>query len=417
MNHRKLFILANGTLLKQGDSAAQTPLPHLLFSTQNPQMFPGNEDSGVLLRAWGSTLQPRLQWILAVPQGAVAPGQLTKLHEFFGSLSQLGAKLFQKKRRKGNKKKKKNKHYLLNISGFRNPFPGQSKLVPEPGWMKVTGQCSARRAAGAWTSLALCGGSQERETVHRSETETCYSGTNKSAGKLMEGHLRHPSPHPMMSTHSAEPQSSPFPWFSLYFSTQCSRIRFLLRNAFLAMQPFAQLCAEQLGMGERGCQCQTPTLSTAPWPWAVSNPLRSPPPWSQPGVRQAAGAARGPHLPCSAPRARQVPPDTQEWMRGSGNRGRSSTLEERETLWLQKEHCQLPKPPPGTTPDPRLPHACSRHTGCQHALGCCCQCWGSCRQLILKNIKISSSPSLSPPAPSPTQRNCCLSQQRFQIMG
>lgn len=40
MNHRKLFILANETLLKQGDSAAQTPLPHSLFSTRNPPNVP-----------------------------------------------------------------------------------------------------------------------------------------------------------------------------------------------------------------------------------------------------------------------------------------------------------------------------------------------------------------------------------------
>lgn len=48
-------------------------------------------------------------------------------------------------------------------------------------------------------------------------------------------------------------------------------------NAFLAMQPPAQLSAEQLGMGKRGCWWQTPTLGTAPCPRAVSIPLWSPP--------------------------------------------------------------------------------------------------------------------------------------------
>lgn len=104
------------------------------------------------------------------------PGQLTKPQEFFGSLSQLGAKVFQKRRRKEKRKQqqqkktqeKKNKHYFLNISGFRNLFPGQREEVPEPGWMKVTGRpgpgCGRHRPphvqptvpGGSWSPDKLC---------------------------------------------------------------------------------------------------------------------------------------------------------------------------------------------------------------------------------------------------------------------
>lgn len=77
-----------------------------------------------------------------------------------------------KKRENNNKKKKtqekKNKHYFLNISGFRNLFPGQREEVPEPGWMKVTGRpgpgCGRHRPphvqptvpGGSWSPDKLC---------------------------------------------------------------------------------------------------------------------------------------------------------------------------------------------------------------------------------------------------------------------
>lgn len=123
-----------------------------------------------------------------------------------------------------------------------------------------------------------------------------------------------------------------------------------------------------------------------------------PPPRGHPGVRRGAGTARGPHLPCSAPRARRALPDTQERTRGSGKRGRSSTLEERETLWLQQHRCRLPQ-----APQPRLHQRHSRNAGCQHALGCRRRCQRSCRQLIPHDMRISFSPPLSPPAPSSAQ--------------
>lgn len=222
----------------------------------------------------------------------------------------------------------------------------------------------------------------------------------------------------MMSKHSAEPQTSPFPWFSLYFSTQCSRIRFLLiKKCFSGHATPCPVICRATGDGQEGLLVADPHPEHSTMALGSSQPSPLPLPWSHPRVHQAAGTARGPHLPCSAPGARRVPPDTQERTRGSGNRQRSSTLEERETLWLHQERCQLPKPPPGTTPDPLLPHTCSRHAGCQHAPGCSCRCWGSCRHLIPQDTRISSSLSLSSPAPSPMRRNCCLSQHGFQITG
>lgn len=37
---------------------------------------------------------------------------------------------------------------------------------------------------------------RKRETIHKSEMETCYTGTNKSAGKLMGERLRYSSSAP-----------------------------------------------------------------------------------------------------------------------------------------------------------------------------------------------------------------------------
>lgn len=109
----------------------------------------------------------------------------------------------------------------------------------------------------------------------------------------------------------------------------------LINNAFLDME------LPQMGMAQRGSE-------GLPCPWAVSIPVGSPP-----GAIPGYIGVQGAHLPCSAPWAWWVPPDTLRWMRGSGNRGFSSVLEEREMLWLQQQLLP-PAPSPGQAQNPNL---------------------------------------------------------------
>lgn len=92
--------------------------------------------------------------------------------EVYPSWGQKFSKREEGKKRENKKKKKpqekKNKHYFLNISGFRNLFPGQREEVPELGWMKVTGRpgpgCGRHRPphvqptvpGGSWSPDKLC---------------------------------------------------------------------------------------------------------------------------------------------------------------------------------------------------------------------------------------------------------------------
>lgn len=79
--------------------------------------------------------------------------------------------------------------------------------------------------------------------------------------------------------------------------------------------------------------------------------------------------------------------------------------------------CRLPpKPPPGTRAEPRLHQRPPRRAGCQQVLGR--RRPRRRRQLIPRDIRISSSPTLSPPAPSPAWQNChCHCERGFPSTG
>lgn len=133
-----------------------------------------------------------------------------------------------------------------------------------------------------------------------------------------------------------------------YFCTFSFPVACLKDSAFLQGPDLPQTCSHQthgasLGYrarfcGEESCSsCCTPLDKNAFLHVQLPQMGLFPPLWGSPGDVPGYVGVQGAHLPCCAPWAQRVPPDTLGQMRGSGNPGFSSVLEERETLWLQQQ--------------------------------------------------------------------------------
>lgn len=168
-------------------------------------MFPRNKHCGGLLGTQGSIPQ-----LLSHP---IHSWTAYKTARVFWKFIPVGGKSFpkEKKERKEKKKIKKKEKQTLFSKYFRLQEPvswlarGSARARVDEGHGAAgagmreapTPPCPARSARGELEprqALPCALAPRKGETSHRRETETCYSGTNKSAGKLTEEHLRYPSP-------------------------------------------------------------------------------------------------------------------------------------------------------------------------------------------------------------------------------
>lgn len=114
-------------------------LPSLaIFHLKPPKCSPGMSTPGCSSGHGAASHSPGSGGSFPIP---AAPAQSHSLldslqnHKGFLEVYPSWGQKFSKREegKKTKKKKKKNKHHLLNISGFRNAFPGQREEVPEPG--------------------------------------------------------------------------------------------------------------------------------------------------------------------------------------------------------------------------------------------------------------------------------------------